>query len=241
MKAIVKQIPNFITCLNLVSGCIACVMALNFQPVHALIWIIIAAVLDFFDGFLARLLKTYSPIGKDLDSLADVVSFGVAPGMMVYLILSFLADSGEYKLYNLGFFAFIIPALSAVRLARFNNDTRQTEHFIGLPVPAHALFWGSIVYLFTKHPYLLEGNPLILTIVGIIAITAISLLLVSGIPMFSLKVKSLGWKENKLRYILLIVAVILLITLGLSGIAPAILFYILLSYLTANKPEKTNF
>lgn len=231
-----KHIPNTITCLNLVSGCIASVMAFRGFIWHAIIWIIIAAVLDFFDGFAARLLKAYSPIGKDLDSLADVVSFGVAPGMMVYWLLDKFADLGDFKFYSIGIFAFIIPALSAVRLAKFNNDTRQTESFIGLPVPAHALFWASVVYYFYVNPSLIAIVPARYWIVGIIiAVIGVSLLLISEIPMFSLKVKSLAWKGNELRYILILAAVAFFALFGLSGIALTILLYILISWLTGHK------
>lgn len=223
-----KYIPNTITCFNLVSGCIASVMALKGDLELAALWIILAAIFDFFDGFAARLLKAYSPIGKELDSLADVVSFGVAPGMVVYSLLGqacMSAQIGEAGNY-IPYLAFVIPAFSGLRLAKFNIDERQTTSFIGLPVPAHALFWCSAGYslapLIPSHEYLFIGTTIVLSVVT-------SLLLVSEIPMFSLKIKSVAWKGNELRYALLICAVLFIAIFGVLGIAGTILLYILLS------------
>lgn len=223
--SITKHIPNFLTCCNLVSGCIAIVMAAQGELVMAFIFILIGAVFDFFDGFAARMLKAYSLIGKELDSLADVVSFGVAPGMMLYYFLTLYSDTTGITAY-LPYVAFIIPALSGLRLAKFNTDDRQTESFIGLPVPAHALFWGSIIVSLVLKEKMIEqiyaGGLVLLAILT-------SLLLVSEIPMFSLKFKSWGWKENKLRYIFLLASLALIIGLKLSGVAAAIILYIILS------------
>lgn len=223
-----KSIPNFITCLNLVSGCIACVMALKGDLPLATLWIILAAIFDFFDGFAARMLKAYSPIGKELDSLADVVSFGVAPGMIVYSLLQQACLSASMGCIGnyIPFLAFVIPALSGLRLAKFNIDERQTSSFIGLPVPAHALFWASLGYsvapFIPAHEYLFIGVTVVLSVLT-------SLLLVSEIPMFSLKIKSLKWKGNELRYILVTCAVLFFALFGVLGIAGTILLYILLS------------
>ena len=146
-NCITRHIPNALTCMNLFSGCIACVMAFHANFEMALLFIVIGAVFDFFDGLAARLLHAYSNIGKDLDSLADDVSFGVAPALIVFSLfkeinypdyLSFLANWLPYA-------AFLIAVFSALRLAKFNNDTRQTTSFIGLPVPANALFWASLI------------------------------------------------------------------------------------------------
>jgi len=148
---ITKHIPNILTCLNIVSGCIAVVAALLYGSLEmAACWIIIGAVFDFSDGFAARMLKAYSPIGKDLDSLADVVTFGVAPGVIVFRLLFEITYVGVPGLASnsyqyLPYVAFVIPVFSALRLAKFNIDDRQTTSFIGLPVPAHALFWASIM------------------------------------------------------------------------------------------------
>lgn len=225
-----NYIPNTITCFNLVSGCISCVMALQGNLLLATIWIIIAAVLDFFDGFAARLLKAYSPIGKELDSLADVVSFGVAPGMIVFYLLNQSSPSlplGSFNMY-IPYFAFIIPALSGLRLAKFNIDERQTDSFIGLNVPSHALFWSSLAY--SVQP-LIPHNPQIFTVVTIILVICTSLLLVSEIPMFSLKIKSLSWKGNEYRYILLVCAILFVALWGFLGIAGTIVLYVILSLL----------
>ena len=223
-----NYIPNTITCLNLVSGCVASVMALEGNLMYAVVWIMLAAVFDFFDGFAARLLKAFSPIGKELDSLADVVSFGVAPGMILFVLLSWLAPTlplGGLNEY-IPYWAFVIPAFSGLRLAKFNIDERQTTSFIGLPVPAHALFWSSLGY--SVQPLLPQGGVWLL--VGLMALALVSsLLLVSEVPMFSLKIKSLAWKGNELRYILVACAVIFVSIWGFLGIAGTILLYVLLS------------
>ena len=223
-----NYIPNTITCLNLVSGCVASVMALEGNLMYAVVWIMLAAVFDFFDGFAARLLKAFSPIGKELDSLADVVSFGVAPGMILFVLLSWLAPTlplGGLNEY-IPYWAFVIPAFSGLRLAKFNIDERQTTSFIGLPVPAHALFWSSLGY--SVQPLLPQGGVWLL--VGLMALALVSsLLLVSEVPMFSLKIKSLAWKGNELRYILVACAVIFVSIWGVLGIAGTILLYVLLS------------
>ena len=223
-----NYIPNTITCLNLVTGCVASVMALEGNLMYAVVWIMLAAVFDFFDGFAARLLKAFSPIGKELDSLADVVSFGVAPGMILFVLLSWLAPTlplGGLNEY-IPYWAFVIPAFSGLRLAKFNIDERQTTSFIGLPVPAHALFWSSLGY--SVQPLLPQGGVWLL--VGLMALALVSsLLLVSEVPMFSLKIKSLAWKGNELRYILVACAVIFVSIWGFLGIAGTILLYVLLS------------
>ena len=221
-----KHIPHTITCMSLVSGCIATVMALQGNLLWAAIWIIIAAVFDFMDGFAARLLKAYSPMGKELDSLSDMVSFGVAPGMIVFWMLSQaglpLGEIGRYIPY----LAFVIPAFSGLRLAKFNIDERQTTSFIGMPVPAHALFWASAGYSLAP---LAQVKPVLFIVVTLVVALATSLLLVSEIPMFSLKIKSVAWKGNERRYILVGCAVLFVALFGMLGIAGTILLYILLS------------
>jgi CDP-diacylglycerol--serine O-phosphatidyltransferase len=200
----------------------------NFEM--AMLFIVIGAVFDFFDGLAARLLHAYSNIGKDLDSLADDVSFGVAPALIVFSLfkeinypdyLSFLANWLPYA-------AFLIAIFSALRLAKFNNDTRQTTSFIGLPVPANALFWASLVAgckpIASYHPLL-----------TLALVCLFSWLLVSEIPMFSLKFKNLSWKDNKIAFIFVIISAILLITLKIAGFAAVIVWYILLSILTQKK------
>lgn len=233
-NAFTKRIPNTVTCLNLFSGCIAIVMAYEAKYTLALGFIILSAVFDFFDGMLARLLNAPSPIGKELDSLADDVSFGVAPAMIVFTFLkepslaypSFLAPIQEYVPY----FAFLIAVFSALRLAKFNIDERQTSSFIGLPTPANALFWASLI---------VGGSSFILAHFNVIWILALvlvfSLLLTAEIPMFALKVKNLKWSDNKIQYIFLLIAIPLLIFFQWSGIAATIAWYILLSLITQKK------
>lgn len=231
---IAKYIPNTITCLNLVSGCAACVAALEGNLFSAAMLVILAAVFDFFDGFAARLMHAYSPIGKDLDSLADVVSFGVAPGMVVFWLLSEVSPALPFGSSNvfIPYLAFVIPAFSALRLAKFNIDERQTTSFIGLPVPAHALFWVGIAYSILP---VLQINPLLFALVILVLALITSLLLVSEIPMFSLKIKSFKWKGNELQYMLVVCAVFFVSLFGLLGLSGTILLYIVLSIFNKKK------
>lgn len=216
-----SHIPNFITCLNLFSGSMAVYYAFQGNYPAVLLLVIIAAVFDFFDGFAARLLKAYSPMGKEMDSLADVISFGLAPGVVAFSLLS-----QSTLPHWIAFAGFIIPVFSALRLAKFNIDERQTTSFIGLPTPANALFWVGLGYSFSR--FLIENNWLVLVL-----IVVFSGLLVAGIPMFSLKFKNLDWGKNQLQYIFLIVCILLLAFLGLDAFAPIIIWYILLSVTTA--------
>ena len=248
MKGIKKHIPNILTCASLAFGFYASILGISGNYTGAMIAIFIAAVFDFSDGLAARLLKAYSPMGKELDSLADMVSFGVAPGMMLFSFIDQLLYSLSWneswicKLLLLA--AFAIPIFSGLRLAKFNIDTRQTTSFLGLPVPAHAIFWSALIVAISSatSTNILEGAlPLtqLITaipseaIIIILSITAIatSLLLVSEIPMFSLKIKSFSWKDTKMQYILIISAIILIFLLGAIGISATILLYILLSAL----------
>ncbi|MDD4516182.1 CDP-diacylglycerol--serine O-phosphatidyltransferase [Massilibacteroides sp.] len=225
---ITKYIPNTITSLSLVCGCVACVQALQGNILYATLWIIAGAVFDFFDGFAARTFNAFSPIGKDLDSLADMVSFGVAPGMIIFTLLNQASSALPFSTLNalIPYLAFVIPVFSALRLAKFNIDTRQTTSFIGLPVPAHALFLSSAAY--SALP-IIQNNQSLFVICTLVVIFSTSYLLVSEIPMFSLKIKSLAWKGNELRYILIICSAIFIILWGLLGLAGAILLYIILS------------
>lgn len=219
-----KHIPNTITCMNLFSGCIACLMAFKGNLEMALLFIIIAAVFDFFDGFAARLLKAYSNIGKELDSLADMVSFGLAPGLIIYSYLTTLHFEipviGDY----IAFLAFLIPIFSALRLAKFNVDERQTSSFIGLPVPANALFWGSFIPSLQLH----AQNDYIQYIV-LLLIFLFSYLMISELPMFSLKFKNYRLKGNEPQYILICTAIVSFILLWITGICITICVYILMS------------
>lgn len=224
---ITKHIPNFITCCNLISGCMAVLAAFAGDTHSTLLWVMIGAVFDFCDGFAARLLKAYSPLGLQLDSLADLITFGLAPSLLCYSMLgsSNYCTGSSILLYGVPLIGFLIVVFSAIRLAKFNTDTRQSESFLGLPVPANALFWCGLFY---NKSVLLEEKPWII----IVLIVVFSYLMISEIPMFSLKFKSLNWKENRIRYIFLILSAIILILLGISGISAVIGWYIILSLLT---------
>ena len=232
-----KHIPNTITCCNLISGCIAIVYAINGIPSLALIWIIAGAVFDFFDGMSARLLGVSSPIGKELDSLADVVTFGVAPSCILF---DFLCSFHQHIIL-LPFAAFLIAAFSALRLAKFNLDERQTTSFIGLPTPANALFWGSlIVWMESTLKVDVHGLPNATLAVFIAMILLSCWLLVAELPLFALKFKHWGWKNNEVKYIfvltsILLIACPLLMGFGIIGITLTITWYVLLSAIVALK------
>ena len=224
-----KHIPNTITCLNLISGCIATYFAFQGSYMEALLFIVIGAVFDFFDGMTARLLHVSSPIGKELDSLADDITFGFAPSAMVFSFLS----SFHIHLSFVPFLAFVIAAFSALRLAKFNLDERQALGFIGLPTPANALFWGSLIVSLSFQtwfePYQL---PEFWLYVVLALIPASCYLLVSEIPMFALKFKTWKWKGNEVKYIFLLTCIPLLLLLQVSGIAVIIAWYVVLSVVT---------
>ncbi len=228
-----KHIPNTITCCNLISGCIATVFALNGQFALALLWIVTGAVFDFFDGMTARLLHVSSPIGKELDSLADDVTFGVAPSAMVFYELSAMDYPTVMEPLRpyIPYFAFIMAAFSALRLAKFNLDERQTTSFIGLPTPANALFWGSLLVGANQW---LESSPNNAPLIMIMVLLS-CYLLVSEIPMFALKFKQWGWKGNEVKYIFVATAAALIILLGVKGIAVVIAWYVLLSAFVGRK------
>ena len=227
-----KHIPNTITCCNLVSGCIATYYAFLGDYYTALLFIVIGAVFDFFDGMSARLLHVSSEIGKELDSLADDITFGFAPSAIVF---SFL-NSFHIHLPFVPFLAFLIAAFSALRLAKFNLDERQALGFIGLPTPANALFWGALIANLNFHrwlePYMIP-NFWLYVILVLIPISCY--LLVSEIPMFALKFKTWGWKGNEVKYIFLLTCIPLLLLLGTLGIAAIIAWYVVLSVITNRK------
>lgn len=226
-NSITSYIPNTVTCLNLLSGCVAVYMAFNIDrqfgcatgAVWAITAIFAAAVFDFLDGACARLLHAYSALGKDLDSLSDLVSFGVAPAMlMLNLMLEYSATPW------LCFAAFLIPVCGALRLAKFNNDTEQSTSFRGLPIPANAIFWIGVYGWVADYGY--PG-----TAVMVILIVLLSLAMVGRFKMFSLKLKNFGFSENFFRYVIIVAAIIFVIFYGLAGLAWAILLYFLISLL----------
>lgn len=236
--AVKNHIPNFITLLNLASGLIALIFAFNTNWQMAFFWVCMGIFFDFWDGFFARALKVSSPIGLQLDSLADMVTSGVVPGLAVYQMLSGIADMQEelnlqpdnFFLGLLPYAGFIITLASAYRLAKFNVDTRQTNSFIGLPTPANALFIMSLPVIQAYSDgegivFNLLSNPYIL--VGITLVSAF--MLNANIPLFSLKIKYLNWETNKIQFTFLILSVLLLFFLGYLAIPAIIILYVLLS------------
>ena len=240
-----KNIPNTITCGNLLCGCLAVVYAFNGNLVWSAYLVGIAAILDFFDGFIARLLNVHSEIGKQLDSLADMVTFGLVPGVIMFLLLfnatgidaiinlnTTASDNNTEFPFLLTFAAFLITIFSAVRLAKFNIDTRQTHSFIGVPTPAVAILICSLPLIKHFQPHVGEFN--ILLIIGnpwfLLALTILmSYLLVAELPLFALKFKNFGWADNKIRYSFLISSLILLLLFQFIAIPFIIFLYIIIS------------
>jgi len=234
-----KNIPNFITCLNVLSGSLAVLFAIKGNLTVSVILIIAAAVFDFFDGMAARLLKAYSPMGKELDSLADMISFGLAPGMLMMVMLEYSLFGINVRAENFASLSaweiacistsLLIPIFSALRLAKFNIDTRQTSSFIGLPTPANALFISALA-LITEHGKYDRLDAFILQPVVLLVITiGMSLLLVSELPMFSLKFKNLSWADNRVQFIFLAISIALILAFNIYGIAGSIFSFILIS------------
>ena len=230
-----KHIPNTITGLNAVSGCIAVYMAFNGELVNASIFIFIGAMFDFCDGLSARLLNAYSEIGKEMDSLADVISFGFAPAAIAYRLLADMLGMELMDLFNGNYSAsillipFVMVMFSALRLAKFNIDTRQTTSFIGMPTPANALLWASfpVILKYGEISFVKDmiNNQWFL----IVLVFAMSYILVAEIPMFSFKMKSLKLKDNYTRYIFLLTIILLVVILGISAMAFLVPLYVLFS------------
>lgn len=236
-----RHLPNAVTCCNLISGCIATYNAFEGLYLMALLFIVIGAVFDFFDGMTARLLHVSSPIGKELDSLADCITFGFAPSAIIFNFLGrqFAVHSDLFVdscFQWVPYLAFIMAAFSALRLAKFNLDERQTTSFIGLPTPANALFWGSLILWMSGKEFFEPYTIPTYYIYIVVALLPLSCwLLVAELPLFALKFKTWGWKGNEVKYIFLLTCIPLLLTLGVSGLAAIIAWYILLSLCTARK------
>jgi len=259
MQKIVSFIPNLFTLGNLFCGCLAIIYAFNWQLDWAAYMVFLAAFLDFFDGFFARLLKVDGELGKQLDSLADMVSFGVVPGIVIYQVLSVTEIAVHdtffvlHDFFYIKYLALIIPIFSCYRLAKFNIDTRQSNGFLGLPTPANAIFFCSIPLIFILNGFYFSGthngytltktelaimaevifaSPLIL-LLNVYVLSALcvifSLLLVSNIPLFALKFKNFGWADNKVRYIFLALCAVLLILFQFIAIPFIVILYILTS------------
>lgn len=230
-----KHIPNTITCCNLICGCIATGFALKGDFSMAMIFIVMGAVFDFFDGFMARLLHVSSAIGKELDSLADCITFGFAPAAIVSALLRLapLPVANEIFAMVFPYVAFVIAAFSAIRLAKFNLDERQSTTFYGLPTPANALFWSALAL--GTHEWVSETSWSVYLL--LLGIACSSWILVADIPMFALKFKDYSFAHNKLRYGFIIASAALLLFAGWTGFSVVILLYILTS-LVANAVAK---
>ena len=236
----IKNIPNFITCLNLFFGCLGLMLLVNGSPMCAAFCIWTAAVCDFFDGFAARAVKAESPMGKELDSLADVVSFGVLPAFIwFYYIIQSIQPGTSFTDIPVGLYipyiAFFMAMCSAWRLAKFNIDTRQTDHFRGVPTPANALVWSAIPFISSDSlfPWAQQWitNPVFVIVFGLV----MSILLVVDIPLIALKFKEWSWKSNKVTYSFLLLSVALLVTLQANGI-----FFVFAAYLGASFIDNKN-
>ena len=232
IKAIRNNIPNAITSLNLLCGCLACIAAFHCNDTMcgtafkgyewAFIFIGLAAVADFFDGLVARLLHAVSGIGKELDSLADLISFGLAPAMVLYNMM-LGHGAGHWALV-----ALLLPVFGALRLARFNIDTNQATTFTGLPIPANAIFWIGFTAWYATYP-----TPLWMVL---LLIVALALLMVCNMRLFSLKMHNLSsLKQNWAQYLQVVATVAFVVIMGLKGLAPAIMLYVLLSIIKREK------
>ena len=220
-----KHIPNTLTLGNLTCGCIGIVACTKGDLATASYMIWIAAIFDFLDGFVARLLKVSSPIGKELDSLADMVTFGVLPSFILYSMIE--KSSNNYWPY----LAFTLALFSALRLAKFNIDTRQANGFIGMPTPAAAFFVSGLVF-WPSNTFFVGNTMWLLTIC-----IGLSLLLVAPFPMLALKFKNYSFKSNIYRYLTVIISLIFLIALGTRSFPIIISFYLALSLLAAIKDK----
>lgn len=248
-----ENIPNAITSFNLLCGCLSVAASFDGYPSTAAIFIFAAAGFDFFDGFAARILKVQSEMGKQLDSLADIISFGVAPTIILVMLLrsslnvyyasTFLAAGAKTVQY----FPFVLVIFSAMRLAKFNVDKRQYDSFIGVPTPANGIFIASLPLIIqsnnsTLFPGLafIPGHNPIAEFFSALAYTPsiifgysviMSYLLVSEIPLFALKFKNLSWEENKIKFIFLILSLLLFFVLNVTAIPIIIILYIVLSFI----------
>lgn len=230
-KRLLSGIPNTITCLNLLSGCIAIYMCFQgsrlMGPLSGFEWALTAigcaAVFDFLDGASARLIHAYSDVGKDLDSLSDLVSFGIAPAMLMLNVMLLYSTTPW-----LCFATMLIPVCGAIRLAKFNNDSEQTISFRGLPIPANAIFWIGMYGWIMSYGY--PG-----TAITVILIVLVSLAMVARFKMFSLKFKNFDFSENFIRYVIIVAAILFVALYGLAGLAWTIVLYILLSLLRRNR------
>lgn len=244
-----KNIPNLFTLGNLFCGCISIVFAFEGNLVWAAYLVGIACIFDFLDGLVARILKVNSEIGKQLDSLADVVSFGVVPGVILFKLINqiMITCGADIPIAApISFSGFLVTVFSAIRLAKFNIDTRQTDSFIGVPTPANAIFIASLPIILNSDSLSEALQQTIHTTYFLISLSLLSsFLLIAPLPLFALKFKNLSWPDNKIRYIFLLVSLVLLIVFKTAGIPLIIILYIVLSiinnlFLTSKNISPTN-
>ncbi|MGB3467601.1 MAG: CDP-diacylglycerol--serine O-phosphatidyltransferase [Cyclobacteriaceae bacterium] len=215
---VLKHLPNTITCCNVLCGSIGIMFIFQNKLEWATYMVWAGAFFDFFDGLVARLVKASSAIGKELDSLADMITFGALPGFYVYKLIG-LQDE------NLAYAGFLIIVFSALRLAKFNVDTRQSENFIGLPTPANTIFITSLPFLAGIKAFAFVTDTIPLIIISVV----FSLLLVAEVPLISLKFKNFSWQSNKFRFILIACALIMLVLFGVKALSLVVIIYLLIS------------
>jgi CDP-diacylglycerol--serine O-phosphatidyltransferase len=245
-----NQIPNAITILSLLLSCLAIILTFEGEIAIAAYLLIGSCICDFLDGFAARALKVNNPIGKEIDSLVDMIAFGVAPAMLMYQITKMAQETQQIQLLIdfpwIHYIVFVIPALSAIRLAIFNIDTRQTTSFIGLAVPAHASFYifCSLLFVYPDLPKIINVSSLVTSIVSnplimLASTILLSIMLVVEVPMFSLKFKNLKWKDNKLPFTFVLLWLGMLLLMNIVAMPMIVLFYIIWS-IFLNVKNNTN-
>ena len=233
-----QHIPNALTCGNLVSGCLSILFVASGMPVKAAIMVFVAGLFDFLDGFSARLLHAHSPIGADLDSLSDVVSFGVAPGFIMYWLMSRASDLPYFSVFGynlLPCLAFLLPVFAAIRLAKFNIDDTQKTLFRGIPAPGMAVFIASLPLALSQVGHLTDGSLSYWSCLGITLI--FSFMMVSRLRFFSFKMKSAKWKGNEVRWIFLLVAIVSFVIFRFLALPFVMMVYVLLSMFFAERME----
>jgi CDP-diacylglycerol--serine O-phosphatidyltransferase len=243
-----KFIPNAITLANLLCGCVAIIYVLNGEVSVAFFWVLLGLLFDFMDGMVARLLRVTSDLGKELDSLADVVTFGVVPGLVMMQKLDEVFQLQHAKAHSevtglisfetpwMVYIGLLIALASAYRLAHFNTDTRQTTSFIGLPTPANALMIMGFA-LINPETVMAGLTTLLLTPWFWIVLTLLSCFLLNApLPLFSFKFKTLHFQENKLQYLFLVVSIVLLALFKITALPFVILLYVLVSSLFYKNP-----
>jgi CDP-diacylglycerol--serine O-phosphatidyltransferase len=246
-----NQIPNAITILSLLLSCLAIILTFEGEIAIAAYLLIGSCICDFLDGFAARALKVNNPIGKEIDSLVDMIAFGVAPAMLMYQITKMAQETQQIQVLIdfpwIHYIVFVIPAFSAIRLAKFNVDTRQTASFIGLAVPAHASFYifCSLLFVYPNLPKIINVSSIVTPIVSnpiamLIATILLSIMLLVEVPMFSLKFKNLKWKDNQLPFTFILLWFGMLIFINIVAMPLIVIFYILWSIILNLKNKSSS-